>query len=197
MIGPNPETMLITWATQQSTSAEVEHTKPLSHTSASYLDVIVETIAAAVFIVLTAGEVEAKLAGSVVAVGHELGTERVVYVSTGIPHDAGPWCESNVMTRIKGRTKGISRHERWPHLSTRQRLGTRFQWWGWLAGFLWGWPTVGPATNTSTHSVTHESRLNSSISPSWWECFKLKAGLLLAYISRYLYFPDCKSHFFS
>lgn len=111
MIGPNPETLLITWATKQSGQLRLD-TPSLSHTSASYLEVVLESEAAAVFVVLTAGEVEAKPAGGVGAVGHELGAERVVRVSTGVPHDAGPWCERNVRSRRKGRTRAMSRRER-------------------------------------------------------------------------------------
>lgn len=93
--------------TQQSASAGVGQTQPfcLTQASAAYLEVVLESVTAAVFIVFTAGEVEAKFAGDIGAVGHELGAERVVHVSTGIPHDAGAWCEGNVMKPIKGRIK--------------------------------------------------------------------------------------------
>lgn len=52
-----------------------------------------EAIAAAVFIALTGREVVAKFAGSICAVRHELRTECVIHISTGISHDTGAWCE--------------------------------------------------------------------------------------------------------
>lgn len=47
----------------------------------------------------------------------------------------------------ENRIKGIIRHEPFRHLLKRQRPGTRCLWSVWPAGFLWEWPTGGPATN--------------------------------------------------
>lgn len=95
MIGPNPDTMLITWATHSEGWALGGGGEGLTLAS-PYLEVVVEAVLAAVFRALAAGEVEAELAGGVGAVGQELGTERVVQAPAGVPHDAGPWCQGKL-----------------------------------------------------------------------------------------------------
>lgn len=60
-----------------------------------------ESVLAARRRILAAGEVEAKFAGSIGAVGYELGADCAVYISSGLPHDAGSWCGHYVMTQIK------------------------------------------------------------------------------------------------
>lgn len=51
-----------------------------------------ESVLAVSLRILAAGEVKAKFAGSISAVGHKLGADCVVYISSGLPHDAGSWC---------------------------------------------------------------------------------------------------------
>lgn len=64
--------------------------EPFIRRDASYLEVILESILAAFAVNLTAGEVEAKVAGGVRAVGAEHRADFAGGVSAGVPHDARP-----------------------------------------------------------------------------------------------------------
>ena len=58
----------------------------------SYLEVIQESMVAATFFSPTGGEVIAEFAGGISAVQHKLGTESVVHISSGVPHNTGAYC---------------------------------------------------------------------------------------------------------
>jgi len=114
MIGPKPETMLITWRAKGTLITGFTHmlTNGLprlftelycsSRHAASYIEVVLQAVRAAAFLAPAGGEVIAEFASGVGAVGHELRAERVVQVPAGVPHDAGAWREENEYAREKG-----------------------------------------------------------------------------------------------
>lgn len=107
MMGPKPETRLITWTEDKHKlkglifapntfftphlwiAAHILQTSS-SDRAALYLEVTMESKATVVF-TLTGGEVVAEFACSISAVRHELRTDCVIRTSTGISHDAGAW----------------------------------------------------------------------------------------------------------
>lgn len=67
-----------------------EKTKTFDQIDTLYLEVIVESVLAAILVTLTTGEVVAEVAGGISAIGSEHGADFVGGVATGVSHDARP-----------------------------------------------------------------------------------------------------------